>query len=489
MSLERIYLSQAEGALASWLAGPRLAPGFTGFALTLKAEDAAGVGAAVAFRDRCVAAGLECLIGFRVAETFAHAAHCCERRYWDESAATLERLRLVGVTRIHIDAEAYGVTVGKVPSKAVLTSLGRTVAQLREAMLPFLGALGAFSRVHVYPASPDDEVVAAIADTMLGRCELWIERFDLAAMIMRDPHRAEHYALEMARRRAQIQRRFPASACREGDYDWYSRAVGNEARRSWLDSYGPLEPWVFLEHQHADETMLGSQDWYDGVRLGAGNRVAHAWAFASAAGEPRQVRTSDTPIQILRASTAPETPSTVLSSLGYRLTDARYGRASSVLPPISPITLAFDGEVPQLAIPLDKALMRPVIGESQSNADSWCVVHDGYDLFLRLAAAAPGGAQEWFRLGPYTRGRFAISRLADKTWIYTPAQGAEVAVTPSKPVRLGAGHLYVGLCGVGGGLTSSRLHDGLVIARAEVHTRETSAEERAAIVSMAYPRE
>lgn len=505
MSLLRIFLSQADGALASWQAG-QIAPGFTGFALMLKAEDGAAVAAAFAFRDRCLAAGLECVVGFRIAETFKHIANWCERRFWDESTATANLIYAAGGRVLPLDDESYGYTVNKIPTKADLATIGRTPAHLRDAMTPFLAALEKFDKVLIHPGNVEDECIAAIYDRIGAKLELWNERFDLTLQIMRDPHKAEHFALGLAQNRARQRRRFPLVTIREGVHDWFFRAIGNEARRSWMDAFGSLDPWVLIEHQHIDEHLFGSLAYYNAIHLGRGNQPAHAWAFAGARPDLKLVSMSDLKLEIKRASTAPETQSTVLSSLGYRLTDSRYGMATRALTQVAtaPFTVVFDGEVstqlePEIAYvngnptvvlaTLKGSRMRPVIGESQSNVDSWAVVHDGSQLFLRLAAMAPGGAHEFFKLGFFERGRFAISRLANRTWVYTAPDGSEVAITPTRAVRIGGGHLYVGIAVSSAGTASIGLHEGLVIGRPEIHLTETTAEERAAIVAQPYPRE
>lgn len=506
MALERLYLSQATLALDSWLAGPKLAPTFTGFALTLKAEDQPSVDAAHAFRERCFANGLECLIGFRTAETFTHQAHWCEKRYWEESAATMRRLIAGGIDDLHLDNEAYGLAgkPGKMPDKASLAMIGRTPAQLRAAMEPFLASIEPLRQVRIYPAAPEDESIAALYDRVLfnaDKIELWCERFDYAKQVMRDPHGADHMALDMARRRARLERKFPeASLIREGDYDWFPRAVGNEVRRNRMDDYGAHEPWVFLLHQHSDEGQIGSLEWYESAKLGAGNRVSHAWALASCTDDFRQVGMSSVLLKVARGTTAPELPmSTIISTLGYRLSDKRYVWGPKVLPEGSSVvwTTVFDGEVPYSPpIPTsgdalaNEKLWLPVMGESQPNQDSWAIVASENMLYLRLAAAAPGGAREYIPCGKFVRGRFAVARNPDRSYRVVTSDGQTVVV-PSRPVRLGAGSLYFGAASTPGGsnTTAPLTTEALVLGRAEVHARDVASDELAAIVAGPYPRD
>lgn len=462
----RLYVSQLAAIWPAFLARPRRAA-ISGFALTLKSETPEEIAQAIALRDQVVGAGLECIIGFRTSERFTHPANWCEASLWTEIAQTAQRLRAANLSEIHLDLEAYGLSTYKVPSTAMLSAIGRTVAQLRAAMAPLLYALDEFDRVIVYPASVEDEAVAAVAEGA-GEIELWREHFGMETLTARDPHAAEHRALVMSERRAALSRRFPRALVREGVYDSALRASGEDLRARWLDAMGPAEPWAFLLRRE-DETEIGSESWYRSVAIGAANDVTRAWTFGSA-GSGRISQIGATAISILGMPA----PSTVLSSRGRRL-EGQYLRASRVLGPI--YSIVFDGI----------AAMGPIVGESQPGADSWCLMRGPDGLVLRVRGVAPGAPQVVYPCGAFADGRVVVVR--DGATFTISHAGGTTIVNPGT-VRAGAGHMYVGAASTES-LSSAvppMLAPGIVVGAVEVFERALSTAEIAAVVAQPYPR-
>lgn len=491
MSLLRLYPSQLGPALAQWDAGPKLAPGLHGFAFVQNTETASEWTQVRAIAAQGRSMGFEILLGQRVCNIMLSPADWMNPAIWEKKTATLKRLIDAGEQGAHLDIEAYQLTSGgKTPTESVLASIGATVAQFRAVIAPFLEQVARLDRVCIYPCAMNSELVLAIAEVCEGKTfELWQESFRFTELAFRDPHAAEHYGLQLAEDRAALLRKWPHAIVREGVYDTYLRRAGVEVRERWRDALGPHEPWVFLLHQHAGETELGSEAWYSGTGILSSNDPAHVWAFASS-GSNALARLSNLAFTFRHVTPPPRTDA--VSLRGRRIAATRHGVfAERPKSNVAPMTLVFDG-----VIPTTGAL--PVLGESQSNTDSWCIVAN--DGVLSLRWRGPFGTQQLAPIGAFSDGRLCVrrdgqgaftiaasNRLEDGTFVLSWTK----TLTPSPLPRPGNGYAYIGAAAPNGAaapMAPPWTAPWLVVGAVEWFDRAVSDAEITQIVKNAYPR-
>ena len=229
--------------------------------------------------DRAESLGIPAYPAFRIVGTESDPNLYFDRDYWTLRAASLARLcelRPRGEFRVGLDREAYDSRADIKLDPEGLAAVGKTKADVAEAMAPFLAVIKSRNVFPCsYPYEPEDAVFQLMFDAA-EYGEAWTEKSFGATTLSAAQHRRAEYfetAAEWQRDRARCNELHPHVAYRCFLFDSAVRRWGRLMRANAGDT-GPLPPSVFDYNRDGDDDeRMWSHDWYIGINRDSRNDI------------------------------------------------------------------------------------------------------------------------------------------------------------------------------------------------------------------------